>query len=98
MEKTTTDVQEIREWAANLGGKPEVIESPEAGAEKPALRISFPDEKGEISFGHARTRRQSDWNEFGQLLDELNLALIYNTQPNPNNLPDSYKFVPRDFV
>jgi hypothetical protein len=98
MEKTTTDHDEIKQWAQRFEGKPQVIESPEAGAEKPALRISFPGEKGEISFGHARSIRDSNWTEFFRIFEDLELAIVYLPEPNPNNLADSYKFVSREQV
>jgi hypothetical protein len=95
MEKTTTDHAEIREWVEAIGGKPQIIESPEAGAEKDGLRISFPGDKRDTFFGTSKVARDANWDEFFKLFDDQELALVYLPTPNPNNLVDSYRFAPR---
>jgi hypothetical protein len=95
MEKTTDDHQEIISWAESLGGKPQLIESPEAGAEKPGLRISFPGDKRDIFFGESKIARDTSWPRFFKVFDQQDLTLVYTPTPNPNNLADAYKFAPR---
>jgi hypothetical protein len=96
MEQTTTDHDEIRDWVEHLNGKPQLIESPEAGAEKSGLRISFPGDKRDTFFGTSKIARDANWGEFFAIFEDQELAFVYETNPNPNNLADSYRFAPRD--
>lgn len=67
--KTTTDHDEIRNWAEERGGRPAIVRTDGEGG---ILRIDFqePDENlDEIS-----------WDEFFEIFEERNLAFLYQEE------------------
>lgn len=84
--KTTTDHDEIREWAEARGGKPATVESTESGGEPGVLRIEFqdPSELEEIS-----------WDDWFAKFDEEKLALLYQEETKDGSESRFHKLVSR---
>jgi hypothetical protein len=73
MAETTTNHDEIREWAESKGGKPAAVGSTHAEGVVGLVRIMFPDNPRSE---HAALREIS-WEEFFEEFDKRNLALVY---------------------
>lgn len=67
--RTTTDHEEIRNWAEERGGRPAIVRTKGEGG---ILRIDFqePDENLE----------EISWDEFFDIFDERNLAFLYQEE------------------
>jgi len=70
--RTTTDHEEIREWAESRGGKPARV----AGQDPIALRIDFPGEQEEEE--EEEVLEQISWEEFFDVFEESNLIFLYH--------------------
>lgn len=69
--KTTTDHDEIRNWAEKRGGQPACVKGTGGEGDVGLLRIDFPGYSGEDSLQHI------SWDEFFGKFDERGLALLY---------------------
>lgn len=69
--QTTTDHDQIREWAEARGGEPACVRGTGGGGDAGLLRIDFPGYSGEDSLEHI------SWDEFFEKFDEQKLALLY---------------------
>lgn len=69
MSKTTTDPDEIRQWAEARGGRPAKVETKGEGG---ILRLDFgePDEK----------LTEIGWEEFFEIFEERGLAFLYQDE------------------
>jgi hypothetical protein len=88
--QTTTDLEEIRQWAEERGGAPASVrgtgsESEEAGI----LRIDFPGGAGEDQLEHI------SWDEWYQKFQEKNLALLYQDKTKGGKTSFFFKLVKR---
>src|SRR5438270_10455321 len=68
---TTTDHEEIRQWAESRGGQPACVRGTGGEEDTGLLRIDFPGYSGEESL------EPIDWDEFFEKFDEQKLALLY---------------------
>ncbi len=85
--KTTTDHDEIREWAEQRGGKPASVRGTEEGNEEAGvLRISFDNDNGleEIS-----------WDEFFDKFDEEELEFLYQERTADGGKSRFFKLIER---
>src|SRR5688572_621168 len=88
--KTTTDHQEIQDWANRHNAMPALIV-----AENPddqALRFDFPGSEDERELTEARPSQRASWEEFFSIFDKNDLALVL--YKNPQSDPTlSYRFI-----
>ena len=85
--KTTTDHDEIREWAEQRGGKPASVRgTEERGEEAGVLRISFENDEDleEIS-----------WDEFFEKFDEEDLEFLYQERTADGGESRFFKLIQR---
>jgi hypothetical protein len=76
--RTTTDHDEIREWAEAHGGKPAAVARTHKGGDVGIVRIMFPDAPNSE---HAALT-EIGWDEFFAEFEQRKLALLYD----PNSL------------
>lgn len=88
--KTTTDRDEIRQWAEARGGKPATVKRTEGNDEVGVLRIDFPGYSG------AGSLEEITWDEFFRKFDEKNLAFLYQEKISSGEESRFFKLVSRD--
>jgi hypothetical protein len=80
--QTTTDHDEIRQWAEAHGGKPAAVASTESDDEAGIIRIMFPDAPN----AKDEALEEIEWDEWFETFDDNGLALIYDPKSNFNKL------------
>jgi hypothetical protein len=83
--KTTTDHDEIRQWAEDRGGRPAAIRTKGEGG---ILRIDFGEPEEEFE--------AIGWDEFFRIFDENNLAFLYQDETGSGKTSRFNKFVDRN--
>jgi hypothetical protein len=68
---TTTDHDEIRQWAEERGASPACVRRTGGDGDVGMIRLDFPGYSGAQSLEHI------SWDEWFQKFDESNLALVY---------------------
>lgn len=99
-QQITTEHEEIKQWAQKYGGKPQIIDDPQALADVPGLRIDFPGKIDDFLLPETKIRDVS-WEEFFQKFEENQLAFLYIPEFNPENpkmLYKAYKFIKQDMI
>jgi glutathione synthase/RimK-type ligase-like ATP-grasp enzyme len=86
---TTTDHDEIRQWAEQHGGKPAVVRGTDSGGTSGVLRIDFPGGAGEDELEHL------DWDEWFNRFEKENLAFLYQQQKEDGSHSTFFKLVNR---
>ncbi|WMJ75116.1 hypothetical protein RCC89_18390 [Cytophagaceae bacterium ABcell3] len=90
--KVTIDHNQIRKWAEARKGKPVVVEETQKGKGTGIVRISFP-------YGKYKTAlKEISWDEFFEMFEENNLAMVYQEKTKTGNISRFSKFVDRDAV
>lgn len=89
-DKRTTDHEEIRRWAEERNAKPTVVRSTHDAEGSGILRFDMPgydpgDELEEIS-----------WDEFFEIFESNDLALIYQDESSSGEQSNFSKFVSRE--
>ena len=69
MSKTTTDPDEIRQWAESRGGRPAKVETTGEGG---ILRLDFGEPDDALT--------EIDWEEFFAIFEERGLAFLYQDE------------------
>lgn len=69
MSRTTTDPDEIRQWAEARGGRPAKVETKGEGG---ILRLDFGDPDDNLT--------EIDWEEFFEIFEERGLAFLYQDE------------------
>lgn len=69
MSRTTTDPDEIRQWAEARGGRPAKVETKGEGG---ILRLDFGDPEDNLT--------EIDWEEFFEIFEERGLAFLYQDE------------------
>lgn len=82
---TTTDHDEIREWAEARDGHPAKVDT---GGEGGILRIDFGKPEDNLE--------AIEWDEFFEIFDENNLAFLYQDKTADGSESRFNKFVNRD--
>jgi anaerobic selenocysteine-containing dehydrogenase len=91
--KTTTDHDEIRQWAEARGGRPAVVKSTRGkGDDTGILRIDFPGYSGSGSL------EEISWEEFFEKFDREKLALVYQETTARGQKSNFNKIVSRETV
>jgi hypothetical protein len=83
--KTTTNHDEIRQWAEDRGGRPAVVRTKGEGG---ILRIDFGEPEEEFE--------AIEWDEFFRIFDENNLAFLYQDETGGGKTSRFNKFVDRN--
>jgi hypothetical protein len=91
---TTTDHDEIRQWAEARGGRPAAVSATGSGDDPGILRINFDDPGGDDDEG----LEEISWDEWFQAFDANGLALIYQEQTAEGEESRFNKLVSRDSV
>lgn len=87
--KNTTDHDTIRKWAEERGGKPSIVTK--GGNKTDLLRIDFP--------GYAeKNLEEIDWDEWFEIFDNNNLALIYQEETKEGEKSNFNKLVDKSSV
>jgi ferritin-like metal-binding protein YciE len=76
LSKTTSDHDEIREWAETRGGKPACVQGTGGKGDIGLLRIEFPGKPG----ANDSKLHEISWDEFFEKFDERGLALVYQEE------------------
>ncbi len=88
--KTTTDLNEIRQWAEEREGKPSRVKG--TGDDKDdggVLRINFPGYSGED------TLEEISWDEWFKTFEDRNLAFLYQEETSSGKESRFFKLVAR---
>jgi hypothetical protein len=87
--KTTTDHDEIRQWAEARGAKPACVRGTGKKRAGYMIRLDFP------GFSGAESLQQITWDEFFEQFDKNKLALIYQERTAQGETSNFNKFVSR---
>jgi hypothetical protein len=90
--KTTTDPNEIRNWAEERGGKPVSIEGTGRGKSAGVLRIDFPGGASDPPL------EPISWESFFEKFDQAKLAMVYQDESADGSQSYFCKFVTRKNV
>jgi hypothetical protein len=91
--KTSTDHDDIRQWAEARGGRPAVVKSTRGkGDDTGILRIDFPGYSGTGSL------EEISWEEFFEKFDREKLALVYQETTARGQKSNFNKIVSRETV
>ncbi|GHD18425.1 hypothetical protein ACFOEZ_18995 [Tianweitania populi] len=82
--KTTTDHEEIREWAESREGRPSVIRTEGKGG---VLRLDFGEKEEDFE--------EVEWDEFFKIFEESKLAFLYQEETKDGSTSRFNKFVER---
>jgi len=89
--QTTTDLEDIKKWAEERGGKPAVVKATENSKEGGGvLRINFPGYSGED------TLEEISWDEWYKTFQERNLAFLYQEETAGGKESRFFKLVAND--
>lgn len=88
--RTSTDHDEIREWAEARGGEPAAVAPTEQGDDPGILRIRFP------GYGDDDSLHRISWEEWFQKFEDETLALIYQETTADGEQSTFNKLVRRD--
>jgi hypothetical protein len=87
---TTTDPDEIRQWAEDRGAKPACVKGTGNKKDAGVLRFDFPGYSG------AESLQPIDWDEFFEKFEENGLALLYQPETARGQKSNFNKLVSRE--
>jgi hypothetical protein len=90
LSKTTTDHEEIRNWADERGGKPAHVKGTGTAEDPGILRIDFPGYSGEGKL------EAISWEKFFEKFDEQGLAFAYQEKTAAGKKSNFNKLVSRE--
>ena len=88
-EHQTTDHDEIRRWAEQRDATPTVVRDTHEREGSGILRFDFPD------YGGGDDLEEVSWDEFFQIFDDRDLALVYQEETASGEQSNFSKFVER---
>lgn len=86
---TTTDHDEIRRWAEGRGAVPSVVKATHDESGSGILRLDMPD-------GAEDELEEISWDEFFEIFDGRELALVYQDETSDGETSYFSKFVSRN--
>lgn len=95
--KITVNHAEIQKWAEKYKAKPQIIDSPTAGANPVGIRLEFPVAGDEAFLGESKPSRDISWAEFFAIFEALGLAFVYPTA-EPVDPSSAYRFIKREIA
>lgn len=90
--RTTTDHDEIRQWAEERGGTPACVKGTGDSEDTGIIRIEF----AETSNSRDDQLQQISWEEFFEKFDNQGLALVYQEETSAGEKSNFNKLVKRD--
>ena len=87
--QTTTDHEQIRQWAEARGGKPSCVRGTGGVGDTGMLRLDFPGYSG------ADSLQEISWDEWFEQFDEQGLALLYQETTKDGQQSNFNKLVSR---
>ena len=87
--KRTSDIDEIRRWAEERGGKPTAVKATMQKGDPGILRIDFPGYTGED------TLQEISWDEWGRKFEESDLEFLYQDRTEDGKESRFFKIVNR---
>jgi hypothetical protein len=90
--KTTTDHDQIREWAEQRGGIPACVQGTGDSDDVGIIRIEFPDAPN----SRDQKLQEIDWDEFFEKFDDQGLALLYQETLASGETSNFYKIIKRE--
>lgn len=94
--KTTISHDEIKKWAEQFKGRPEVLPNSETETGAIGIRIDFPGKVDDMYLSDDHKPEYVSWEEFFKIFEAEELAMEYeegNMFDNPSN---AYRFLRRD--
>jgi hypothetical protein len=87
--QTTTDHEEIRQWAEKRGGRPATVRSTIKRGEAGLLRLDFePDDEADLE--------PISWEDFFEKFDKEDLTFLYQEKTASGELSRFHKFIDRE--
>lgn len=96
--KITTNHDEIIKWANKHGGFPTIFDDPTAREDKVGLRLDFQGKRDEKYMNEAIIGKHVVWEDFFELFEKIDLAFMYRTEDEPEDITLAYKLIPRSFI
>ncbi len=90
--RTTTDHDEIREWAEERGGLPACVQGTGGSEDVGMIRIEFPGKPG----ARDESLQEITWDEFFDKFDDQDLALVYQEEAAEGQKSNFNKLVKRE--
>lgn len=90
LSKTTTDHDEIRQWAEERGAKPACVMGTGGKGDTGLVRLDFP------GFSGAGKLQEISWEDFFEKFDEQKLTLVYQDVNKAGQKSNFNKLVARD--
>lgn len=90
--RTTTDHDEIRQWAEERGGLPSCVRRTGGSEDIGMLRIGFPGKPG----ARDESLEEITWDEFFEKFDDEGLALVYQEETSGGQRSNFNKLVKRE--
>ena len=87
--RSTTDLDEIRRWVEEHGGKPATVKGTGSDDDAGILRIDFPGGAGSESLEHI------DWDDWYEKFNENGLAFLYQEEKASGEDSTFFKLVKR---
>ena len=88
--RTTTDHDEIREWAEQRGGRPTTVADTADGDDAGIIRIDFP------GYGGQDSLREISWEEWFDKFDASKLAIVLQDHTADGKQSNFNRLVKRD--
>ena len=92
LSNTTTDHDEIRQWAEERGGKPSCVQGTGAKGDIGLMRIEFPGKPN----ANDDNVEEISWEDFFAKFDERGLALVYQTKTAAGKKSNFNKIIARE--
>ena len=90
--RTTTDHDEIRDWAEERGGIPACIQGAGDSQDTGMIRIEFPDAPN----ARDESLEEISWDDFFDKFDDGELAIVWQTETASGEQSNFYKLVKRE--
>jgi hypothetical protein len=94
---TTTDREEIKNWALTHNGEPEIIDDPDAGSDVMGLRLDFPGTRDDRFISKTKYRVAS-WDEFFEVFESERLGFVYESLELDTDPSMNYRFIRLDNI
>lgn len=98
--RATISHDEIQNWSEKNSGRPQSLDSKQAQADIPGIRIDFPGNLDDTFLPMAEVYNIS-WNDFFRTFEDEKLAFLYidpDKKLNSDQLSRAYRFIKRDIL
>ncbi len=94
----TTNHEEIKQWIKMHGGRPAIVGAFNAGMRRIGLKIEFHIREDLELLGESISAKLISWDIFFDIFDRKNLAFIYDTNRNFDDITMAYRFINKDNI